>query len=173
MSICQLCVYICAHTCLAAEHFPPICFFCLRSCKTILFPCACSLDFLCCSLIKKETSASEYSIAFWTRADNDSFSLFLSRQTDITYHCSVSCLCCRAKYLTLCGDHSLQYVCAHTYIYCAGARQSPILLAKSPCIHIKRVHMAGNAAKRKNEKLKLEKDLEYSKRGGKKVQCSS
>lgn len=87
-------------------------------------------------------------------------SLSLSRQTDITYHCSVSCLCCRAKYLTLCGDHSLQ----HTHIYYTGARLSPILLAKSPRIHIKRVHMAGNAAKRKMRNLKLEKDPEYCKK---------
>lgn len=145
--------------------------FSLYPSKTILFSSG-LLTWLPLLLTHKEaTSASEYNIAFGLELIMI-VSLSLSRQTDITYHCSVSCLCCRAKYLTLCGDHSLQYAPALIYYY-AGARQSCILLAKSLCIHIKRVHMAGNAAKRKMRNLNWRKTLSIVKKAKRKKMYSA
>lgn len=155
VSICQVCIYICAHTCLAAKRFPPLCSSVYTHLRLFFFSCLLTwLPLLFTH--KKATSASEYSIAFglelimivslslslWADRHNIPLQRFLSMLSGKVFNPMW---------------WSLSPICTRAHMYYSGARQRLILLAKSPCIHIKRVHMARNAAKRKTRNLNWRK----------------
>lgn len=123
---------------------------------------------------KKATSASEYNIAFGLELI---MIVFLSLSLEADRH-NIPL----QRFLSMLSGKvfnpmwwSLSPICTRAHIYYnAGARQSPILLAKSLCIHIKHVHMAGNAAKRKIRNLNWRKTLSIVKKSREKnVECSS